>query len=488
MKRSARVFVLFSIAALAAILSGCATTTTPTPKPTPVTIKFTSQADGQSITGSRAITVQGTLSGGTVTSFTADLNGSPVAGATHTATSFSIPVTLIDNANTVTVTVDSSGTTSKATLHLSYPFMALATNQDASVVIGQPDFTTTTVVAPSDGTHLGPYLYGDATLGGNVLYLPDYENNRVLGFNSVPTTNGAAADFVLGQPDFTSNAVGTGAAGLTYPESVSAGSGKLAIVSPQHNRVMLFNQLPTADATPADVVVGQTSFTNTAPACSASGLNYPESGILVGTKLIVADSANNRILIWNQVPTTNGAPADIVLGQGTMSSCAPNGGTALGNDTLHYPTDVWTDGTRLVVADEGNNRVLIWNTFPTTNQAPADEVLGQADFTHASANQGSGPSAASLNVPYYVTSNGNQLFVADYGNNRVMVWNSFPASSVNGAPADAVLGQVDFAHGAANQGGSAGANTLSSPSGLAALPTGLLVADGGNVRDLIFAP
>ena len=32
---------------------------------------------------------------------------------------------------------------------------------------------------------------------------------------------------------------------------------------------------------------------------------------------------------------------------------------------FNYPTDVWSDGTRLFVVDQGNNRILGWNTFPT---------------------------------------------------------------------------------------------------------------------------
>ncbi len=42
------------------------------------------------------------------------------------------------------------------------------------------------------------------------------------------------------------------------------------------------------------------------------------------------------------------------------------------------PTSVTSDGTRLFVTDLGYNRVLIWNTIPTTNQAPANVEIGQS--------------------------------------------------------------------------------------------------------------
>ena len=43
--------------------------------------------------------------------------------------------------------------------------------------------------------------------------------------------------------------------------------------------------------------------------------------------------------------------------------------------------DLSSDGSKLLVCDKDNNRVLIWNTVPTTNGQPADVVVGQTDFT-----------------------------------------------------------------------------------------------------------
>ena len=38
-----------------------------------------------------------------------------------------------------------------------------------------------------------------------------------------------------------------------------------------------------------------------------------------------------------------------------------------------------SDGTRLFIADGGNDRVLVFNHIPTQNGAEADIVLGQPD-------------------------------------------------------------------------------------------------------------
>jgi hypothetical protein len=51
---------------------------------------------------------------------------------------------------------------------------------------------------------------------GNKLFVADILNQRVLIFNSIPTSNGASADVVVGQPNFTSNSSGTTANTLNF--------------------------------------------------------------------------------------------------------------------------------------------------------------------------------------------------------------------------------------------------------------------------------
>jgi hypothetical protein len=94
------------------------------------------------------------------------------------------------------------------------------------------------------------------------------------------------------------------------------------------------------------------------------------------------------------------------------------------------------------VADANNNRVLVWNSLPTTNAAPADVVIGQSDFNVALANAGASVNQFGLAQPRAVAIAHDALFVADFANQRVMVWQPVPTS--NGAPATAVLGRADF--------------------------------------------
>src|ERR1700674_3020055 len=67
----------------------------------------------------------------------------------------------------------------------------------------------------------------------------------------------------------------------------------------------------------ASVVLGQPDFiTNTenVPA-TANGLRLPTAVASDGVHLVVADTNHNRVLIWNSIPTVINQPADVVVGQ-----------------------------------------------------------------------------------------------------------------------------------------------------------------------------
>jgi len=46
---------------------------------------------------------------------------------------------------------------------------------------------------------------------------------------------------------------------------------------------------------------------------------------------------------------------------------------------MSLPRYVVSDGTRLFVADGGNDRVMVYNSIPTVTGQLADEILGQPD-------------------------------------------------------------------------------------------------------------
>jgi len=311
-----------------------------------------------------------------------------------------------------------------------------------------------------------------------------------MGYDQVPTASDASADFVLGKADFTDTASAVSAATMAGPGTIATDGQRLFVADYDNHRVLVYSAAPTANGAAATFAIGQPDLDSDLPACSRTGLSYPDGVTFAAGKLIVADTENNRVLIWNSVPTDSGSEPDVVLGQGAFDTCQSNdddqdgiSDAAPSNRVLNYPSDVWSDGERLVVADASNNRVLIWNQVPTTDFAAADAVLGQAGFNSGSPGTGQ----LGLNFPYYVHSNGNQLFVADSSNSRVLIWDSVPEAS--GQPADQVLGQPDFDTTERNAGQpSVNAAGFAHADGVFAYENQLFVADSDNARILVFEP
>lgn len=366
------------------------------------------------------------------------------------------------------------------------PYFDLAVSPAATRVIGQSTFSgAATHQGGSPGANTLNSPSGNPVLAGGKLYVSDSGSNRVLAFAGLPTGSGEEASFVLGQSDFETVTRGSDQGGLGGPQGSSSDGTRLAVADTSNNRVLLYEALPTASGDQATHVVGQPDFTTITSGCDAVSLNAPADVFLGQGKLIVADTSNHRVLVWNTIPDSDAAPADLVLGQSTAATCVAN--DANGDrvrdanpsaTTLNFPNGVWTDGTRLVVADNANNRVLIWNQFPTRNGQAADVVVGQAGF----ATRVAATSATGLSAPCAVNATALQLFVADCENNRVLVWNQFPTA--NGAAAQVVLGQRDLVSKV--QLAPPTAESLWLPSGILLAWPQVGVVDTGNHRVLLY--
>jgi len=171
----------------------------------------------------------------------------------------------------------------------------------------------------------------------------------------------------------------------------------------------------------------------------------PRGVLVVHQKLFVSDTGQNRVFIWHALPAELHGEPDVVLGQPNVAASGRNAGGEVSAQSLHYPSGIWSDGHRLVVADAWNHRVLIWNQLPTKNGQAADVVLGQPDFISNEVNVkgiSHHPTARSLHWPYGVFSDGTHLWIADTGNRRILFYESFPQE--NYAPADQVIGKSNF--------------------------------------------
>jgi uncharacterized protein (TIGR03437 family) len=153
--------------------------------------------------------------------------------------------------------------------------------------------------------------------------------------------------------------------------------------------------------------------------------------------------------------------------------------------TLAGPQGVFVDTAfNLYVADTGANRILV---FPNTQGAPiagmpAGIVIGQSSFQTVS-----GSSGTNLNSPADVAvSRDGQIVVADFGNNRVLVFPSLVFLPTTDGVATAVVGQSNMQGTSANWNGSNGSITaegLSAPAGVYLdRQSTLYIADWGNNR------
>ena len=418
------------------------------------------------------------------------------------------------------------------------------TGQAARATIGQETFT-------SQDTNSSDTVVGGVSglaYAGDTLFVADSNrvgsypsNNRVLLFQNlssqlpVPTAEISynrkcpvcvgQANVVLGQPDFVTTNVNLAATqnDLRQPTAVASDGVHVVVADTDHNRVLIWNTIPGYNNAPADVVIGQPDFVSVGipgNQPNAKSMRGPQGVWIQNGKLYVADTQNNRVLVYNTIPTTNGVAADLVIG-------APNFTTFVQTDisqqtttatasNLLTPVSVTSDGVRLYVTDLGFNRVLIWNTIPTTNGAPADVVIGQPDMVSSVANNsytgtaatsstdttdkevpvlctvsnGTDPAGnptypagcnSTVSFPRFALAGGGHLFVADGGNDRVLVFENIPTA--NATAADYILGQIG---GEVDQ-ATNDTNSLETPLSLAWDGTNLFVSDSYNDRIVVYS-
>ncbi len=369
---------------------------------------------------------------------------------------------------------------------------AYITNQLASVSIGQPALSYSGTNGTQGIASSGLFSPSGVWSNGTTLVVADTVNNRVLIYNSVPVSNGTPADIVIGQPDMVSSIANQGgspsASTLSGPTGVFVdGSGQLYIADTGNNRVLIFVNIPTANNTPADYVVGQAGYTSGSSGVSSTQLNAPVGVFADASSLYVADRGNNRVLIYSPVPASNGPAASVVVGQTGMNRAAVNAGDAVKPYTLSAPASVVASGGMLYIADQGNNRVLIYSSIPAVNASSATYVVGQPGLNSFLANQGGAATSRTLSSPNGVYTDGTRLFVADSSNNRLLIYNVIP--STQNAMASVVVGQTTMTATGANQGAaSPSANTESRPVGVIFDGTQLYVADQSNNRILLYNP
>jgi sugar lactone lactonase YvrE len=247
--------------------------------------------------------------------------------------------------------------------------------------------------------------------------------------------NNAAANLVLGQPNFTTNTFPTplpSTNSLRDPRGVAIdpNTGKVFIADSANHRILRYSGTAAlANGAAAELVFGAARFDDPSPSISQLGFRFP-TGVFVDRlgRLWVADAGNNRVLCFNNASflTTNYPFADKVLGQTLFTTNTSGNGLGQMND----PNGVWVDSAdRLWVADTGNQLIERFDAVSTkANGAFEDSIVrGSA-----------GPNRATKPVSVSISASG-ALFVADADGHRVLRYDH-AATQTSDIPS-AVLGQ-----------------------------------------------
>ncbi len=302
----------------------------------------------------------------------------------------------------------------------------------ADIVIGQRDFTeiNPNEIVADKAFNPGGIVVDNAASGSGKAFVWDGNNNRILGFDLATCYakqgqgSRCAAQIVIGQPSSSDH----GACNLDSSAQTTT-------------------RVPASSATLCGV--NDTAFTLE----EQRSMTY--MAVDSAHNLYVADLVNNRVLRYID-PFTSDSIADEVWGQADFTGNLANRGGSISASTLSFNFDYWGSGGterhggvafdplgNLWIADTANSRVL---RFPKTSgqiAKTADIVLGQANFT--TANTGSGLNQLKRPASITFDTSGN-LYVADSGNNRVLVFSS--GSLVPGSNAISATGTFgsDFAH------------------------------------------
>ncbi len=221
---------------------------------------------------------------------------------------------------------------------------------------------------------------------------------------------GQNADLMLSGVDFNNTG---GPLLFNHPTGIASDGTRLLLCDRFNNRVLIWNTLPGKwDAQP-DLVLGQNDFFGNNPGATKSGLNWP-GNVSVGSNglVAVADTENDRLLIWKNFPTQNAQAADLSI---SLPAITPAGNAF----PYGWPWGVWTDGTRLAGVATTGAALLFWNAIPVRDDQPADYAVSLAPF-------GTIRNISTDGATYFFTGDHNAKVNGGAG---TFFWNSFPTQT-----------------------------------------------------------
>lgn len=266
---------------------------------------------------------------------------------------------------------------------------------------------------------------------GEILMVADAWNHRVLIWHKLPTQNFQEADVVIGQADFISNEANIAGIGkppsahsLYWPYGLFSNGKELWIADTGNRRILYFEQIPRTQFAAADKVIGQVDFTE--KDYDHQNAVWPYSVKLNSNgAMAVADTQYYRVLIWRHWENALTRPADLILGQKNINDNGQNQYRLKPNaHSLNWVYDACFFKAGIAVADTGNSRLILHHAIPEQHDPPADLQIGQPNFeTH-------GESSLSMTSqveneiywPFSVSSHEDILAAADTGNHRILFY------------------------------------------------------------------
>ena len=212
----------------------------------------------------------------------------------------------------------------------------------------------------------------------------------------------------------------------------SAGPTKQFVVADTNNNRVLLYGVPTTTNANAVTVLGQPDFTTKTGTTTATGLWAPNDAIEDASGNLWVVEINNGRVVGYKPPFTNGMTATWVLGHPDFTT---GGGGGLTQSGLSNPGGVAVDGSgNIWVSDSGHNRVLQFKA-PVTNGEAATVVIGQTDFTTATCSV----TATHLCGPFegIAFDSKGDLWVSDTSSWRIL---EFKPPFSNGMAASVVIG------------------------------------------------
>ena len=152
-------------------------------------------------------------------------------------------------------------------------------------------------------------------------------------------------------------------------------------------------------------------------------MRWPHAVVVNEGRIYVSDAGNSRIMVWNGSPNANGAPCSFVLGQGDFGGIDHNAARLSPTErSLQMPYGLVMHGGTLICADTANSRLMGFAREGLGMGARAVGLAAQRGFGAKGDNRWQVATRDSVCWPFAVTSSGDLVVVADTGNNRVLLW------------------------------------------------------------------